>query len=358
MERNSQKEDQNTAEQLKEHQQNKNLNASELGDLFANYLGDSLFCCVFKHHLQVVEDDEIKEFIKFSLNISEKHLSTLKEFYSKEEIPVPVGFGDEDVRKDAPRLFSDIFMLYYITQMSRAALLTYGDALSTTTRQDVVEYFKTGLYDTVIIYEKGLHLLLSKGIQISTPDIPYPRKVDFVEKESFISVIAGKSRPLTSLEIKHLQVNINTNILGKSLMLGFSQVASSDKLRNYFQQGVKVADKQIKELGKFLISEDLPTPNLMDPHITDSTIPPFSDKLMLYHTSLANTIGLSNYGLAISKIMRHDLHAQIATLSVDIGKYANEGVNLTIGNGWLEESPTAADRIKLSKHSSGSKPVE
>ncbi|MGJ9384929.1 DUF3231 family protein [Salipaludibacillus sp. CF4.18] len=337
--------------QLKEHQQNKILNASELGELFANYLGDSLFSCIFEHHLQVVKDDEIKEFLKFALDTSKKHLKIIKEIYSKENIPMPVGFGEQDIRKEAPRLFSDIFMLFYITQMSRAALLTYGDTLSTSSRQDVVDYFKMTLNDTIEIYEKGLHLLSYKGIPIAAPTIPYPQKVDFVEKESFISVIGGKFRPLTALEIKHLQVNINTNILGKSMMLGFSQVASSDKLRKYFQEGVKVADRQIKELGKFLISENLPTPNLMDAHISDSTIPPFSDKLMLYSTSLANTIGLSNYGIAFAKIMRHDLHGQMAILTADIGKYANEGVNLTIGNGWFEEPPTAADRTELSKHS-------
>lgn len=230
-------------------------------------MGDSLFSCVFEHHLRVVEDDEIKEFIQFEFDNSKKHLKIIKGIFSTENIPIPVGFGEQDIRKEAPRLFSDIFMLFYITQMSRAALITYADTLSTSSRQDIVDYFKMVLNDSMVTYEKGIQLLNSKGVKISAPTIPYPQKVDFVEKESFVSVIAGKFRPLTALEIKHLQININTNILGKSLMLGFSQVASSDKLREYFQEGVEVADRQIKELGKFLLNEYLPTPNLMDDHI-------------------------------------------------------------------------------------------
>ena len=47
--------------------------------------------------------------------------------------------------------------------------------------------------------------------------------------------------------------------------------------------------------------------------------------------------------------MRHDLHAIMGILIADIGKYANEGMNLIIDNGWLEEPPRAADRKKLSK---------
>ncbi|MRH43459.1 DUF3231 family protein [Aquibacillus halophilus] len=345
--------DKDTLEKIREHQQNKKLVSSELGDLFANYLGDSLFSCVFEHHLQVVQDDEIKDFLEYALATSSKHVQMIKEIYLKEKIPVPVGFGEQDVRKDAPRLFSDIFMVFYITEMSRAGLMTYGSALSSSSRQDIVDYFKMCIDDTVITYEKGLHLLLSKGMNTFPPTIPYPKKVDFVEKKTFISAIAGKLRPLTGLEIKHIQVNINTNTLGKAMMLAFSQVAASAKLREYFQDGAQVADTQIKQLGSFLLADDLPAPSLMDAHITDSTTPPFSDKLMLYHTALANAIGISNYGLAVSKIMRHDLHSQFVTLTADIGKYANEGINLMINLGLLEEPPTATDRKKLSKESHG-----
>lgn len=341
-------EDKELDEQLREHQQNKKLTSSELGELFANYLGDSLFSCVFEHHLEVVEDDEMKEYIEFALNTSRKHLTSIEEIYSKEKIPKPIAFGEQDIRKDAPRLFSDIFMVFYITIMSGAGLMTYGSALSSSTREDIIEYFEICMQDTIKTYKKGVHLLLSKGIDIAPPIIPYPKKVDFVEKESFISAIAGKARPLTALEIKHLQVNINTNTLGKAVMLAFSQIASSEKLRKYFQEGAHIADKQIRQLGNFLINENLPTSKLMDAHVTDSTITPFSDKLMLYHGSLANAIGIQNYGTAVSKMMRHDIHAQFATLTLGISKYANDGMNMMINFGWLEEPPTTADRKSLS----------
>jgi hypothetical protein len=52
-------------EQIAEHQQNKLLTSAELADLFANFLGDSMFCCVFEHFLQVVEDDEVRDYVEF-----------------------------------------------------------------------------------------------------------------------------------------------------------------------------------------------------------------------------------------------------------------------------------------------------
>lgn len=340
-------------EQVKEHQQNKKLAASEIGDLFASYLGDSLFASVFEHYLQVVEDDEIKDFILFVFDISKKHLTMIEDIYTKENIPIPVGFGEQDVRKDAPRLFSDMFMVFHITEMARAGLLTYASALSTSSRHDIVDYFDMCIQDTVKTYKKGIYLLLSKGMDITPPSIPYPKKVDFVENQSFISLFAGKTRPVTAMEIKHLQININTNTLGKAMMTAFCQVASSEQLRKYFKEGASLAERQIKQLGDLLMSENLPSPKLMDAHITDSTTSPFSDKLLMFHTTLSNAIGIQNYGTAVSKIMRHDIHTQFATLTAGISKYGNEGMNMMINMGWLEEPPAAADRDKLSKMSSG-----
>lgn len=339
----------NSKSHLNAHQKNRLLSSSELGDLFANYLGDSLYICVFKHHLTVVDDDEVRTFVEFALEKSEKHLQAIKKIYETENIPLPVGFGEQDLIQNAPRLFSDLFMVFYITEMTRAGLLAYGSALSTSYRKDIIDYFKMCIQDTTETYTHGVELLLSKGFDISTPKIPYPKKVDFVERKKFISMIAGKERPLTAIEIKQLQININTNTLGKALMLAFSQVASSDKLRKYFSEGAELAQSQVKTLSDLMFTENLPSPKILDEHVTDSTISPFSDKLMLYHTSLATAIGIGNYGMAISNSMRHDIHAMFVMLTGFIGKFGNKGMNLMIEYGWFEEPPTNADREKLMK---------
>ncbi|MED4072019.1 hypothetical protein [Priestia endophytica] len=36
-----------TEKEIEEHQQNKQLTSAELADLFSNYMGDSLFSCMF-----------------------------------------------------------------------------------------------------------------------------------------------------------------------------------------------------------------------------------------------------------------------------------------------------------------------
>lgn len=339
--------------QVDEHQQNKQLTSAELADLFSNFLGDSMFSCVFEHYLQIVEDDEIRDFIEFALRLSRRHVEEIKSIFMAEKIPVPVGFGDQDVRKDAPRLFSDLFMVFYTTQMASASLMIYGSAFANSTRHDIMSYFRNCLNDSAETLERGSHLLLSKGMDISSPNIPYTKKVDFVEKKSFISIFTGRDRPLTANEIKQLHFNINTNLLGKALMLGFSQVASSDKLRNYFFEGAKLSSDQIKSFSEHLTNQDLPAPKLLDAHVTDSTSSPFSDKLMLYHSSLAGNLAVQNFGAALSQMLRHDLAAEFITLIPLIGKFNNDGLNMMIDHTWLEEPFTAADREELSKNSPG-----
>jgi hypothetical protein len=339
--------------QISEHQQNKKLTASELADLFANFQGDSMFTCVFEHFLQVVEDDEIKDYIDFAIALSRRHVSQISDIFTTEKIPVPVGFGDQDVRKDAPSLFGDAFMAFYIMQMAAISLTIYSSAYGIATRQDIMDYFRNNINDSAETYERGMHLLLAKGLDLSPPTIPYANKVDFVEKKSFISILTGRDRPLTAIEIKQLQFNINTNILGKSLMLGFSQVASSDKLRKYFREGAELSDKQIKAFSLPLTNDNLPSPKLMDAYVTDSTSAPFSDKLMLFHAGLSGGVALSNMGAALGQVMRHDLAAEFAAFIPMIGKYNNDGLNMMIDQGWLEEPFTAADRKKISESSPG-----
>ncbi|MFJ8235559.1 DUF3231 family protein [Ureibacillus sp. NPDC094379] len=343
------KKDKLSEKQVLEHQQNKKLTASELADLFANYQGDSMFICVFEHFLQVVEDDEVKEYVEFASSLAKRHVKQISDVFTLEKIPLPVGFGEQDVRKDAPRLFSDMFMVFYITQMASISLTVYGSAYGNSSRQDIMNYFRNNINDSAETYERGKHLLLSKGLDFSPPTIPYANKVDFVEKKSFISILTGRDRPLSAPEIKHLHYIIITNILGKSLVLAFSQVASSETLRKHFREGDEIAERLIKAFSLPLTKQDLPSSKLMDDHVTNSTSSPFSDKLMLFHGLLAGSTLLSNMGAALSQMMRHDLAAEFLTLIPVIGKYNNDGMNMMIEHGWMEEPFTATDRKKLSE---------
>ncbi|WP_010530271.1 DUF3231 family protein [Lentibacillus jeotgali] len=342
----SSEKDKKIESQIYEHQKHLKLNAAEMDDLWSNYMGDSMFSCVFEHLLEVVKDEEIKDLLLFNQSLSKRHINTISELFVKEGIPVPAAFGSSDVFKGAPRLFEDVLMVFYVQQMAIGAFGQYTRALSTAIRQDVINFYQQGIRELNEVYERSTHLLIEKGVIMKTPNIPYPKRVEFVDSRYFNSFFTVKTRPLAGLEIKYLNLNIATNTLGKALMMGFAQTASSQKLRNYFKNGWQLSDKQIKQYGGILANDNISSPALMDPHVTDSKVPAFSDKLMLYHVAIANQLGMENIGISMSRTFRHDIFAKYAKFFGEIGLYSNQGQKMMISNGWLEQPLLAPDRKK------------
>ncbi|SFD45132.1 Protein of unknown function [Lentibacillus persicus] len=342
--------DKKFGKQISEHQQNLKLNSAELSDLWSNYIGDSMFICIFEHFLEHVEDDEIKDLLLFNDGISKRHVNTISAMFVEEGIPVPTAFGTSDIYKNTPRLFDDTFMLFYIQQMAIGAFGQYSRALSSSIRQDVLDFYRQGIQELNEVFERSTHLLLDKGFIMKQPRIPYPTHVEFIDKKSFNNFITGKSRPLAGIEMKYLNLNIATNVLGKAIMMAFAQTASSQKLRNYFKNGWELSDKQIKQYRALLESNNIPAPMTMDPYITDSKVPVFSDKLMTYHVLLANQLGVENLGIAMSRTIRHDISAKYAKFIGEAGLFTSKALDMMVQNGWLEQPPLAFDRNNAVKN--------
>ncbi len=129
--------------------------------------------------------------------------------------------------------------------------------------------------------------------------------------------------------------------------MGFGQVAKSKKLKDYFSRGKQIADKQTGVLGSLLEDEDLPKPINYDALVTDSTESPFSDKLILFHSTIFMSLSIQAYGLALGNCARPDVASSITRLTAELGDYVKDGLDLMIEHGWLERVPEAANRKEL-----------
>jgi hypothetical protein len=336
---------------LKDVAQHENiqLTSAELAALYQNYLGDSMSICVFGHFLETVEDPEIKTVVEHALHISMQHVESIKEIFIEENIPVPIGFTEQDVNKRAPRLFSDPFYLSYIKHMARGGLAIYGFIQPHVFRSDVLSFYTKCLQSTIELNNEATVLLQKKGLAVRPAYIPYPDKNEFVHKQSFLSGFMGDKRPLTGMEITHLYANIQTNKLGEALSMGFSQVAQSNKIRKYFLRGKEISEKHIKVFSGYLRDENLPVPMTWDHDVSKSEEAPYSDKLMMFHFGLMNFSGSGNYGMSIAASQRKDIGAIYARLNAEILLFAEDGANIMIDEGWLEQPPLSADRNQLSK---------
>ncbi|KAA0546358.1 DUF3231 family protein [Bacillus sp. BGMRC 2118] len=327
------------------------LSTSEMSLLWENYIGDTLIICVFKHFLQHVDDPDIENLIKQGLTLAEKHIEQASELLQTVEFPVPKGFGPEDVYLDAPRLFSDKFYTYYLQQALRGAMANYTLAFSLSLREDVRRYFMHAIHEDTELFNKTTNVMLEKGLAQRPPQVPIPTKVDFVTNKEFLVEWLGQERPLSSIEITNIFMNIETNLLGSALMTAFSQTAEEKKLKRYFKDGLDIATNHIETFTKILAKDSLSIPPAWNPEVTDATKPAFSDRLMLYHGGLATAAGIGNYGLSMSASQRLDLGVMYGKLSAQIGKYAQKGARLSIEHGWLEQPPLSIDRDGVLKKS-------
>ena len=210
-------------------------------------------------------------------------------------------------------------------------------------------FFSKCLTATIELHNEATQLLLEKGLSLRHPSIPYPQKLEFVQKQSFVLEGLGRRGALTGTEVTQLHFNIQTNQLGTSIATAFSQVSESNKVRNYLLRGRDIAMKHIKVFSDYLENSSLPIPMSFDQEVADSTESPFSDKLMMFHFSLMIYAGVGNYGVSISESQRSDLVVDFSRLTAEILKFAEDGVNILIANKWLEQPPLAANRKDLVK---------
>ncbi|MDR4947144.1 DUF3231 family protein [Neobacillus cucumis] len=324
------------------------LTAGEIGQLWLQYLNDSSSMCVLTFFLEKAEDMEIKSIIEFALELSKSHIQKITAILTEEKNVVPYGFSiKEDVDLTAPRLYSDSFVLNFINQMSKVGLTTYAACVGTSVRSDIKSYYMDCLTETMQLYDKSTELLLSKGLFIRSPSLPNLVKVEFVKKQWFMLDVFGEKRPLVAGEVDNLFANLQRNALGVAALTGFSQVAKDKDVKQFFLKGLEVGNKHIQIFRSKLEESKLPAPMGWDSEITNSTSPTFSDKLMMFFTCGLISLSVGYYGTAVSQSPRGDISAMYNRLSLEVQMYSEDGVNIMIKNGWLEQPPMASDRDEL-----------
>jgi hypothetical protein len=158
----------------------------------------------------------------------------------------------------------------------------------------------------------------------------------------------GEKRPLHGLEVAHLYDNIHNDITSKAVVLGFSQVARNEKVRKFFKRGRDINQKHIEIMSHKLNSENLPSPSLIDHLVSTSTTPPFSDKLMVYHKIDMFSMKIRDYANGASLNGRRDIGTMYAKCLLDVSLYVEDGANISIEHGWMEQPPEVVNREKLS----------
>lgn len=325
------------------------LTAAEISGLWLQYMGDSMAVCVYKYFLKIVEHKEIKEIVERSLQLAEGHLKKITEFLNSAHFQIPIGFTEADVNLKAPRLFTDQFILFYSYIMTIHGLPAYSLAITTTERQDIQNYFSECTATTNELFQKIVQLAKNQPKFSPVPTIPSPHGPEFMESAGIIENLIGDKRPLNGSEISTLYFNSKKTGFIRSLSLAFSQVAKAEDVRHFMKKNVKLAGKDADSFDTILRHDHLPIPEKWDAEITDSTVSPFSDKLMMFHAAFLVNAALSYYGAALGSSLRSDImlnYYKVFTHAMEAGTFC---FNIMVKHGWLEQQPGTIDRESLAK---------
>ena len=317
------------------------LTAAEVSALWLQYLGDSMAICVYKYFLNIVENNEIKPILEFALQLAESHITKITEFLDNANFQIPIGFTENDVNVNAPRLFSDQFLLFYSYIMTIHGITAYGLAVSNTERQDIQDYFFDCTVSSKELFQKIVELAKNQPKYTSVPSIPSPHGVEFMESPGFISNLIGDKRPLNSSEISTLFFNSTKTGFVSSLSLAFSQVAVRENVRNFMLKNVKLAGKDAESFDTILQQDHLPIPEKWDDEITDSTVSPFSDKLIMFHAGFLVNAALTYYGASLGSSYRSDIIVNYSKVFTHAMKAGAISYNIMVKHGWLEKQPEA-----------------
>ncbi len=327
---------------------NEQLTSAEMGKLWAVYMGNSMAICVLTYYQKHCQDPDIMTILKKAKGLSEKIIMEITKIFNKDQFPIPIGFDvKKDVNIDAPRLFADEFYLHYLKYTAKAGLSLYSTAIPMMIRKDVRETIRTINLNTIEFLVDLNETLEKKGFLTKPPAIPIPKEVSFVEKNNYLAGFFGEVRPLHGLEVAHLQDNLENNVASKGLLIGFSQVAVHKKVREFMKRGVEITHDHIKDATAKLQENNLPGHPLLDDLVEASSIPPFSDKLMVFHKIDMFSMKIRSYANAMSTNGRRDLGLMYGKFIIDVGKFAEDGANIMIEEHWFEKPPHAIDRKAL-----------
>ncbi|MCM3544504.1 DUF3231 family protein [Priestia megaterium] len=322
------------------------ISSSELGTLWLTYQEKTMILRVLEYFIEKSDDQQAKNIMGGLWQQLSYYVTKIKKIFQEQGIVIPIGFNQEDVNLEAPKLYDNGFDIMFVRILKEISMGMYTLNMNMAYQDEVMEIYEGLTSVTQKVYKLSTLYLLEKGILTLPPKVTMPTSTEFIENKSYLSGlnVFNEKRALNDIELGYLHHGIETNNIGMQLITGFAQCAQNKEVKQYFIKGKDLAKKQIKIFGDILLESDIQFSATSGSTVTPSTIAPFSQKLMMFCIYLLNGFGIvgSSFGSIFS--LRKDLSMKTALIAKDIYFYADEGVKIMINNGWLEEPPQTENR--------------
>jgi hypothetical protein len=324
------------------------ISASELANLWMAYQEKTMILRVLEHFIEHAGDAE-KKLLQTHYDNAAIKVEMITMILQQEGAVIPIGFTESDVHKGVPKLFDYLYDIMYLHMMTKVEMSLYALFTGMSYRKDIEDFFIGLTAESQEMNSQSTQLLLEKGVLVRPALVTMPKEVHFVNDKNYMDGFTwfSEKRSLNTVEVSLIHHAIETNLIGMQLMIGFAQVATNPEVQDYFVKGMKLSKKIEIDLGEFLRQSFIEPPATHAGKATTSKAAPFSDKLMMYNSSLLASFGLGSNALGGAFSLRSDLPTKMAFLAKDIFSFAQEGGKIMIKNGWMEEPPQIEDRNQL-----------
>jgi hypothetical protein len=329
------------------------ITSSELGALWLTYQEKTMILRMLEYFIEKADDEKSKGIITNLYGEIDPYVGKITETLQNEGAVIPVGFTSQDVNKGVPKLYDNGFDIMFIRLLKEISMGLHSLNITMAYREDIVMIFKELTAITQKYYNLCTQYLLEKGMLARPPYVSMPNSVEFVKDTSYLGGLAinpfSEKRTLNTVEVAHLHHAIESNITGMQMITGFAQCANKGEVKNFFNEGAEIAKSIVKELSETLLQSDIQIPEPSGGNATRSTVAPFSDKLMLYCTSLFCSFSMGGNSLGTAFSLRNDLPSKMTIFMKDIFEYSHKGAKIMIRNGWMEEPPQMEERKQIIK---------
>ncbi|RIX50060.1 DUF3231 family protein [Paenibacillus nanensis] len=317
------------------------LSASELGALWMTYHKKTMILRILEYFMEKSDDNKAKSLMSGLHESLHQKVVEIKKMFENEGAAVPVGFTEEDLHLEAPKLWDNGFDIMFCRVLKEISMGMYVLHMTISYREDMIKLYKQLTDLTQTYYNHFTQYLLEKNLLPRPNFTNMPQSADYIHNKDYMkgTNLFGHKRSINTVEFGILYHIIETNITGMQLMKGFAQCSKDEDAQKYFQKGHKLAKDILKEAGEILQENTIQPSATPGGTVTNATAAPFSDKLMMFCTYLLGGFSIGSSGFSAAFNLRNDVAAQSAVFAKDIYAYTIEGAKLMIAKGWFEEPP-------------------
>jgi hypothetical protein len=317
------------------------LSSTEIATLWETFKEKTFILRFLEHLIPNANDEQAKKIMNDLQKNLETYVEKIKTIFNNEGSVSPLGFSTSDVNLKAPKLFDNGFDVMLLRAVKEMSMGLYTLNIGMSYRTDVINIYKDLTAITQACYHDCTQYLLEKGILTRPPYITMPNSNEYISDLHYLSGfnLFEKTRKMDSYELAIMHHNMENNNIGMTLMFAFSQVAKEQEVKDYFNKGMELSSKVLKESSKIFLDDNISPTITSIGNATNSKISPFSDKLMMYFNYMLTNLMLGANAFAFSFTLRNDIKIKSALTAKDVADYASEGIKLMIKNGWLEKPP-------------------